>query len=141
MASIQIADSDEKILKCWQVIHLLRPHLKEAEFLELIKKMQKEKYRLLFIEEDGIAASALGFVSGINLHRGNYIYIDDLATLPNYRRKGLANALLDWVFDFAKKNKIEQVHLDSGVQRYPAHRLYLKYGFNITSHHFVKESK
>jgi len=33
-----------------------------------------------------------------------------------------------------------QVHLDSGVQRFAAHRFYLRNGFDIASHHFsVKE--
>jgi hypothetical protein len=30
-----------------------------------------------------------------------------------------------------------ELHLDSGVQRFGAHRVYLKNGFDITSHHFA----
>jgi len=29
-----------------------------------------------------------------------------------------------------------QLHLDSGVQRYMAHKFYLREGFIIASHHF-----
>lgn len=29
-----------------------------------------------------------------------------------------------------------ELHLDSGVQRYGAHRFYLRHGMDITSHHF-----
>lgn len=32
----------------------------------------------------------------------------------------------------------EELHLDSGVQRFPAHRLYLKFGFDIGAHYFSK---
>lgn len=138
MKQVEIADTPEKILKCWEVIYALRPHLVQDEFVALIQKMQADKFTLLFIEEAGKAVSAAGFVEGIKLHRGKYIYIDDLSTLTSHRGKGLGTALLDWIFDYAQKNSFNQVHLDSGVQRFDAHRLYLNYGFNISSHHFVK---
>ena len=96
---------------------------------------------MIFIEENGIAISAAGFVEGVKLHRGKFIYIDDLSTMPANRGNGLGTTLLNWIFDYARKNNFEQVHLDSGVQRFDAHRLYLKYGFDITSHHFAVKLK
>ncbi len=138
MNPVQIADTDKKIALCWEAMHELRPHLVESEFVSLIKKLQADKFTLIFIEEQGQAISAAGFVEGVKLHRGKFIYIDDLSTLPAHRGKGLGTALLDWIFDYAQKNNFDQVHLDSGVQRFDAHRLYLNYGFNISSHHFVK---
>ena len=73
------------------------------------------------------------------LFRGKYIYIDDLSTLPEFRGKGYAGQLLDWIFEYAQKEKFEQVHLDSGVSdsRSDAHRLYLNKRFQIASLHFV----
>ena len=141
MSKVQLADSDQKIMLCWEVIHELRPHLLQSEFLALIRKLMQDKFTMIFVEEDGKAISAACFVVGVKLHRGKFIYIDDLSTLPFHRGKGLGTILLDWIFDYAEKNNFEQVHLDSGVQRFDAHRLYLKYGFNITSHHFVKVLK
>ena len=136
-----MADTDQKINMCWEVIHELRPHLIEADFVSLIKQLQQDKFTMIFIEESGRAVGAACFVEGVKLHRGKFIYIDDLSTLPSHRGKGLGTLLLDWIFDYAEKNSFNQVHLDSGVQRFDAHRLYLKYGFNITSHHFVKVLK
>ena len=138
MKNVQVADTDEKIMKCREVILELRPHLIKEEFVSLIKKLQQDKLTMIFIGEEGNAVAAACFVEGVKLHRGKFIYIDDLSTMPAYRGKGLGTTLLDWIFGYAKKNNFEQVHLDSGVQRFDAHRLYLKYGFNITSHHFAK---
>ncbi|MDQ3552225.1 MAG: GNAT family N-acetyltransferase, partial [Bacteroidota bacterium] len=73
------------------------------------------------------------------LHRGKSIYIDDLVTAPTARGKGFGGALLKYVFDEAREAGCQSVHLDSGVQRFAAHRLYLNNGFNITSHHFALE--
>ena len=141
MNIVQVANTEEKINMCWEVMHELRPHLAKDEFVDLIKKLQSDKFTLIFIEENGIAISAAGFVEGVKLHRGKFIYIDDLSTMPANRGNGLGTTLLNWIFDYARKNNFEQVHLDSGVQRFDAHRLYLKYGFDITSHHFAVKLK
>ena len=72
------------------------------------------------------------------LYSGKTLYIDDLSTLPGARGKGYASTLLDFVIEQARQHGCQCVSLDSGQNpaRYDAHRLYLKKGFNITSHHF-----
>ena len=44
--------------------------------------------------------------------------------------------LMDWLVGRAREQGCDELHLDSGVQRYGAHRFYLRYGMDITSHHF-----
>jgi GNAT superfamily N-acetyltransferase len=137
---VQLAKTEEQIMKCWKVMHALRPHLVEKEFAALVKRMQEnDHFQMAYIEEDGIAAAAMGFVTGEKLVRGRFIYVDDLSTLQEHRKKGYGSKLLDWVFQYARDNHFDQVHLDSGTNpgRYDAHRLYLSKGFNITSFHFM----
>lgn len=136
---IQLAESDDSILKCWKAFKLLRPHLVEHEYLTLIKEMKSEGYLVAFIEQDSIAASVVGFRYLQYLFNGKHIYIDDLSTLQEYRGKGYGGMLLDFVFDYAKKLGFETVTLDSGHHRADAHRLYLNKGFTISSHHFTKQ--
>jgi len=81
--------------------------------------------------------SFCGFRYVTMLHRGRSIYIDDLATLPQERGKGYGAALLKFVINKAKAEMLQSIHLDSGHQRYDAHRLYLNHGFKMTSHHFA----
>lgn len=140
---ITIAGSDSDILKCRDVLTELRPQLKEESFLDAVKQTLADNRMLIFIEEDGQAVSASIFEWGYNLYRGKYIYIDDLSTLPKARRKGYALQLLDWIINYAEEKKINQVHLDSGVNagRFDAHRLYHKKRFNVTSLHFALKVK
>ncbi|MBS1936158.1 MAG: GNAT family N-acetyltransferase, partial [Bacteroidetes bacterium] len=72
------------------------------------------------------------------LYNGKHIYIDDLATLPSSRGKGYAGELLDYVINLAKEKGYKCVTLDSGYQRFDAHRLYLNKGFTLNCHHFSK---
>lgn len=133
---VQIADTDAQILKCKELILEFRNHLKEEEFLSRIQRQQQGGYHLVFIEEDGKGVSFAGFRINELLAWGKSLYIDDLSTLPAYRGKGYGGKLIDWVINFARTQHCEQVHLDSGVHRHDAHRLYLNKGFIISSHHF-----
>ena len=64
------------------------------------------------------------------------MYIEDLVTDSERRSSGLGRVMMDWLKCHARESGCEQIHLDSGVQRFPAHRFYLREGFNIASHHF-----
>ena len=136
MSDIQLAETDSQILFCFDVMKELRPEIKKENFTEQIRRMQKETYHLAFIEKDNKAICAAGFRFEEMLYRGKSIYVDDLVTLAEYRSTGAGGKMMDWIIDFAKKNNCRQVHLDSGVWRYDAHRFYLNKRFIISSHHF-----
>ena len=138
---IKIAFTDNDIRKCWGVMKELRPHLNEAEFLPTVQEMMEEGYILAYIEEENVAVAAIGFRYMQLLYNGKQYYIDDLTTLPKTRGKGYGGKLLDYVIDLATKNGFDAVTLDSGHQRFDAHRLYLNKGFTITAHHFGKKLK
>jgi GNAT superfamily N-acetyltransferase len=135
---VKIATNEEDILKCWDVLFVLRPHLIKEEFVSTIKGMMAEGYQLAYIEENGKAASAIGFRYQQYLYNGKHFYIDDLVSLPETRGKGYAGMLLDFVHNLAKEKGYKCVTLDSGHQRHTAHRLYLNKGYSIVAHHFMK---
>ncbi|MBS1668077.1 MAG: GNAT family N-acetyltransferase [Bacteroidetes bacterium] len=135
---IKLAENESDVLKCWDVLLALRPHLQKENFVPSINEMIQEGYQLAFIEEGGKAAAAIGFRYLQFLYNGKHYYIDDLSTLPEYRGKGYAGKLLDYVIAKAKAEGLHCVTLDSGYQRFDAHRLYLKKGFTLNCHHFSK---
>jgi hypothetical protein len=44
--------------------------------------------------------------------------------------------LLDWMIERAREENCKSLELDSGVQRFDAHRFYLTNRMVISSHHF-----
>ena len=122
----------------------LRTHLAdEEEFVRRVDDAQRlEGYRLVgaFDAEEPTAAAVAGFREGNNLAWGHFLYVDDLATRPEFRRRGLGTALLVWLAREAARLGCDELHLDSGVQleRADAHRLYLNSGLVITAHHFAR---
>ena len=138
---IKEALTEDDVLKCRAVMLLLRPQIAPGDFVPLVMNMMSEGYRLAYLEEDGIAVSAVGFRYLQFLYNGRHFYIDDLSTLPATRHKGYAGMLLDYVVGLARENGYSSVTLDSGHHRFEAHKLYLNKGFNITAHHFVHSLK
>lgn len=115
----------------------------EESFVRRIDEIQRpEGYRMVAAFEDGdsIAAAVAGFRTGHSLAWGHYLYVDDLATQPDARRRGHGRALLEWLVDEGKKLGCDQLHLDSGVglDRTDAHRLYLNTGLVIAAPHFAR---
>lgn len=136
---IKIAKTEEDILKCFEVLSVLRPHLLKESFVATIQEMIEEGYILAFVEKDGVAVSAAGYRYLQFLYIGKHYYIDDLVTLESARGGGYAGALIDYIIAQAKQNGYAAVTLDSGHHRSTAHRLYLNKGFIISAHHFQKK--
>lgn len=118
-----------------------RPPLASAETFVVWVSDHTEGYRLVgaFLPGQPEAAAVIGFRPMTLLYAGRVLYVDDLSTRPEARGQGLGTALLGWVEAEARRLGCEELHLDSGVHRFPAHRLYLQFGFDITSHHFGKK--
>lgn len=140
MIQIKTATTAEDIKYCSRALLTFRPMLKEDELITQSMRMLEEGFRLIYIPDDekNEAAAILGFRAYEMYRTGRIIYIDDLFTFPEHRGKGYAGALLDWVHQLASEEGILSVHLDSGYQLHPAHRLYLNKGYVLPCHHFSK---
>lgn len=137
---IREATTREDIGFCEKAILEFRPNLNPNTFIDEILQMMRAGFRLLYIpDDDGTAAAAIAGLRVFTMLRtGTIIYIDDLFTFEANRGKGYASALLGQINEIARANHIKTVHLDSGFNLHPAHRLYLSQGYILGAHHFVK---
>ncbi|MBR8841164.1 MAG: GNAT family N-acetyltransferase [Stigonema ocellatum SAG 48.90 = DSM 106950] len=139
MVSIQLAEDDFQILGCFPVMSQLRPHLDQAKFVEQVRYQMKEGYQLAFFQVEGKTLAVAGFRISTCLASGRFLYIDDLVVDKLKRSQGYGQKLFQWLIEYARKNNCEHLSLDSGVQRFEAHRFYLMQHMSITSHHFSIE--
>jgi GNAT superfamily N-acetyltransferase len=120
----------------------LRPHLEDPDsFARLVDDVQRpEGYRLVGVSEGERVVAVAGFRVVNNLSWGRSLYVDDLSTHPEARRRGYAGALLEWCDQEARRLGCRELHLDSAVgpEREDALRLYFNAGLRITAYHFVK---
>lgn len=131
------AKTDEQINACFPVLSQLRPEIAEPEFLPKIRRQMSSGYQLLYLYDNHQVLSVAGFRISENLAWGKHLYVDDLVSDQQHRSQGAGEKLLNALIEIAKNNQCQQLHLDSGVQRFNAHRFYLKQRMFIASHHFM----
>lgn len=133
---VQLADPSTDLVAIAEVLNQLRPQFTVPYIRSQIAKQMADDYQIAFIEEQGNVLAVAGFRLGEKLAWGKHIYVDDLVTNEEHRSKGAGQLLVKWLREYAKDKGCQQIHLDSGVQRYMAHKFYLREGFIIASHHF-----
>lgn len=138
---IALATTREDIQRCFAVMAELRPHLKAEEFVARIKRQQRAGYQLAFLSDKGKVMAVAGYRYSESLSWGKFMYVDDLVTAEKSRSKGYGQKLLKWLINEAKAHGCDQFHLDSGVQRFGAHRFYLASRMDIIAHHFAMKLK
>jgi GNAT superfamily N-acetyltransferase len=134
-ATIQLAISVAEIEQCFPVMSQLRSHLQADNFVQQVQTQMETGYQLAYIHDEQVVGVA-GFEISTNLAWGKYLYVADLVIDEGVRSQGYGEALFTWLIKYAQKHNCQEFHLDSGVQRFAAHRFYLRHKMNISSHHF-----
>jgi N-acetylglutamate synthase-like GNAT family acetyltransferase len=138
MRTIRLAETDADRGRAFPVMLELRPHLTLETFVAQARRQTSAHgYQLAIVEVDGGVVACGGFRIAEWLAWGKALYVDDLVTHPSFRSGGHGGALFDWLVAHARENGCASFHLDSGVQRFGAHRFYLTKRMDLTSHHFA----
>jgi GNAT superfamily N-acetyltransferase len=88
------------------------------------------------LESEGEVRAVAGYRYLESLFSGKFLYVDDLVTRVADRSLGFGGQLFDWLVKEAREHGCESLELDSGVQRFDAHRFYLLKRMNISCYHF-----
>ena len=134
--NIKIAESDAELARISDVLLELRRAFTKDVLIAQIEAQQQAGYRVAYLDSAGEVVCVAGFVVGTKLAWGKHLYVDDLVTAERHRSTGAGKRMLDWLKAHALALGCRQLELDSGVQRFGAHRFYLREGFDISSHHF-----
>jgi GNAT superfamily N-acetyltransferase len=126
-----------QIKRCAPVLRELRTFLTEDQIIDRVQHQMTEGYRLACVEKGGVVCSVAGYRIVHNLVYGKFLYVDDLVTRADQKRTGYAGQLIEWLCDHARDQGCASLVLDSGVQRFEAHRFYLGHRMDITAHHFA----
>ncbi|MEH6551698.1 MAG: GNAT family N-acetyltransferase [Pseudomonadales bacterium] len=131
-------ETDKEIMDCFETLKELRPSLQKEGFVDRVRDMYSEGYRLISETKNNDVIAVAGFRILSNFAMGRKLYIEDLVTSEAVRSKGFGKILLDYLESFAKQEGCQVLHLDSGTQRHRAHKFYFTNNLEIFSYHFVK---
>ncbi|MDE2401791.1 MAG: GNAT family N-acetyltransferase [Burkholderiales bacterium] len=129
---------DQDLQLCFPAFLALRPHLPSlTAFMEQVHRQALQGYQIVALKIDGRIPCVAGFRINEFLAWGRILYIDDLSTVHEARQHGHANMLIDWLIAHGTAQNCTALHLDTGYTRFDAHRLYLRKGFQLSSHHMT----
>lgn len=142
---IHLAKTDADLRACFPVMAQLRPHLNEEQFVAQVRRQEREGFRVAMLRLRGVRGgrgrgkvrAVAGFRVQESLAWGRFLYIDDLVTDAAERSAGHGERLFHWLVRLARREGCVEVDLDSGVQRFDAHRFYLRQRMRIAHHHFT----
>jgi GNAT superfamily N-acetyltransferase len=124
LITIKELTEEEQWKDAFLVMKQLLTDLDEKKYLQLIKEMCKEGYKMFALFEKGKIVAATGVIQLTNLYYGKHIWVYDLITDESKRSKGYGEKLLLHVQTWGKENGCGIVALSSGFERADAHRFY-----------------
>ncbi|HEY3662607.1 MAG TPA: GNAT family N-acetyltransferase [Chthoniobacterales bacterium] len=134
------AKTSEEVARCFPVMRQLRTHFDDEKmFATQVERQRAGGYRMAFLEDENRVRAVAGYRMSESLYSGRFCYVDDLVTDESARSLGCGGALFDWLVAEARAAGCGRFELDSGVQRFAAHRFYLTKRMIIASHHFALE--
>ncbi|MCH4209391.1 GNAT family N-acetyltransferase [Bifidobacterium sp.] len=134
---VDITAPDDPVWEqAFPVLRQLRTELTREMLAEILLDgvAQPPTFTALFNGERCVAVAGWRLLANTHLRR--VLYIDDLVADAACRSRGYGRAMLEHLDGIGTQLGIGAVDLDSGVQRFVAHRFYMANGFSISSHHF-----
>jgi len=120
----------EELISCadlrmgFPIMKDIRPNISENRYVNLIKHMQLEGYRIFSAWHNKQIIGLIGFSILTNLYYGRHIWINDLVVTKPYQSKGVGKQLMHYVEDIAKQEHCHIIALSSGLERTHAHHFY-----------------
>lgn len=119
--------TDDEVRSAFPLMALLRPSLSAATFVDEVRALEADGYRLVAgYDADGRMVTLAGVRPGRSLGRGPHAYVNDLITHPDHRGRGYATALLRHLAAQALANDLPRLYLNSYTNAEP---FYDKLGF------------
>jgi GNAT superfamily N-acetyltransferase len=142
MMIVKELKSKEEWLQAYPVMHELRTHLSEEEYLDLLNRMVPQGFRMFALCQGDQVMAVTGIIELVNFYNLKHIYVYDLVTKETERSKEYGETLLSFIHNLAKEKGCHSVALSSGLQRIDAHRFYEdKMDYEKTSFSFVHKVK
>ena len=120
------------------LVQVLNPALDEALLATRLNEMVGQGYQCAGAYDGDMLVGVCGIWVATRFYCGKYLEPDNVVVHPDYRSRGVGQALMAWVYDYARSLNCEVVELNSYVASPRAHKFYFNEGFQILGFHFQK---
>lgn len=123
----------EGLLELYTYLHGNPIPEKDKSLADLWDRIMSDRdHHIIVAEEDGMIVSSCVCVIIPNLTHSQqpYAFVENVVTRPEYRKKGLATACLDFAKGIAEKEGCYKIMLLTGSKEESTLRFYERAGFN-----------
>jgi GNAT superfamily N-acetyltransferase len=140
---LEIVDLDPAdevgLAAAFPVLQQLRLNLTAESFAQIYREGHPQGLRFTLANRQGACVGVAGWRIIATTVAGRKLHVDDLVTADAHRSTGVGRALLADLLQRAAAAGCTLLDLDSGVQRFGAHRFYLRERMALTAHHFTMQ--
>lgn len=122
----------------FEMIRFLYPMMAIEKYKTYLTDMLPHNYKQLAVFENDTCVGITGFWFGTKLWTGKYLEIDNFVTHPDYRKKGIAKLMTDYLAEKASDLGCTCIVLDAFTGNFDAHRFYYNQGYAPRGFHFIK---
>lgn len=138
MEFVDLTRNDPRWSEALPVLQELRPHLTADSLQQVLHEGEPQGLRFTALYDNGRCWAVAGWRIVANTSAIRKLYVDDLSTTAEAQSRGFGSRLLAELAQRGSAAGCRSIDLDSGVQRYAAHRFYLRERMSITAHHFTR---
>ncbi|MBH1964111.1 MAG: GNAT family N-acetyltransferase [Comamonadaceae bacterium] len=136
---LSLIDTEQDYVACFNVMHELRPHLRDAaSFAAQARRQAEQGYRLLAAWQGHQVMGVAGYRIQENLIYGRFLYVDDLVATAAARSQGLGGVLIEALRETARQQDCAHFVLDTGLGNALAQRFYFRQGLLSKGMHFTQ---
>ncbi len=121
------------------LIKLLNPNVPEQTLHSRLEEMIDQGYQCagLYVDCQLIGICGLWIVT--KFYVGKHIEPDNVFILPEFRRQGLGNRLMEWVYDYGLSQGCNASELNCYVVNETGNRFWQQQGFAKIGYHYQKQ--
>lgn len=130
----------EEILIILPLLKELNSFTDENILKERILEMSKSlNYKCIgvYVNHKLIGISGLWFLT--RHYCGKTIEPDHVIIDHTFRSKGIGKILFEWIYNYAKKNNLETIELNTYIENTKSHKFYENEGFKKLGFHYIKK--
>lgn len=133
----EITTKNEMLLQL-KLIQFLYPQMTLEKYAAFLSDMIPNQYKQLVVFENDCCVGLTGFWENTKLWTGKYLEIDNFIVHPQYRKKGIAKQMTDYLAQKATDLNCTCIVLDAFTSNFDAHRFYYNQGYVPKGFHFIK---
>ncbi|MFO1242348.1 MAG: GNAT family N-acetyltransferase [Rickettsiales bacterium] len=137
---IRLLETDADFDAIYPFIEKLNDGMSHQEFRFVLEEMRKRDYGCAgAYAEDGTCVGICGFWIEYKFWCRKAICLDHLMVSEHMRGAGIGAKLMEFCIAIGREQNCKLALLDTYVDNYKSHKLYMREGMEIWGYHFVKE--